>query len=110
MPKINIGGQERYVKYTINAVIEFEELTGIDVTKGSPDFGRLSSMRALAYVGLKHGALAQGKTVDFDLNTVGAWMSFGDDSIVQFIKAFQNDSASDEVSTEDTDKKEDPKK
>lgn len=94
MPKINIGGEERPVKYTLNAVIEFEELTGIDVTKGSPDFARIASMRALAFVGLKHGAKVEKKEFNHTLEDVGEWLGFGDGTIVEFVKAFQNDSSS----------------
>jgi hypothetical protein len=110
MPTIKIGGEDRPVKYTLNAVIEFEELTGIDVTKGSPDFAKISSMRALAYVGLKHGAKAENKEFTASLEDVGGWIGFGDGSVVEFIKAFQNDGSSGNESTSETEEGKELKK
>lgn len=52
-----IGGKDRPVAFTVNALIELREKYNIDVIKGvgeesmSPE-----TIRAIAFVGLKHGA------------------------------------------------------
>ncbi len=105
---INIGGKQRPVKYTVNALLEFEELTGIQIL-GSVDpteFGRLKNMRALAFVGLKHGAKAEQKEIDFKIEDVGDWIGFNDGSMGQFLSAFQDSTKSEkEPSNDEVEKK-----
>lgn len=99
---INIGGKDRPVKYNLNALIEFDELTGLDLTSGvdAKDFSKPKSMRALSFVGLKHGAKAEKQEVDFTIDDVGEWLGFGDGTMEQFFKAFQGQSASNVEQTE----------
>lgn len=94
MAKIKIGGEERPVKYTLNAVIEFEEITGIDMTKGSPDFTRLKSLRALCFVGLKHGAKSEGKPFENTLEEVGEWLGASDSILIDVMNVFKKDTGS----------------
>ena len=93
--EIEIGGRKRPVKYNINALIEFEELTGSEII-GNIDpnqFARLKNMRALAFCGLKCGAIDQKKEIDFTIEDVGSWIGFGDGSMEKFFTAFNNDNA-----------------
>jgi ABC-type thiamine transport system substrate-binding protein len=98
MKEIEIGGQKRPVKYNINALIEFEELTGIDVVAGldAKALAKIKNMRALAFVGLKHGHLENSKEpFPFSIDDVGKWIGFGDGSMNSFYSAFNSDSSSD---------------
>lgn len=92
---INLGGQPRPIYYSINALIEFEELTGIDLVQGSSEsrqqLTKLKNIRALAFVGLKHGCQAQQNPVDFTLEDVGSWIGFNDGGIANIMQAFKND-------------------
>lgn len=99
---IKIGGKDRPVKYNLNAVIEFEELTGIDITKGSEDFARIKNMRALAFCGLKHGAKTEKVEIDFTIDDVGDWLGFGDGTIESFLNAFRGQSTTPDVSADDS--------
>jgi len=95
MQYITIGGASRPVKYTINALLEFEELTGIDLISGSPEerarLTKLKNVRALAFVGLKHGAKAENKALDFELETVGDWLSLHDGSFNNIVSSYRKD-------------------
>lgn len=105
---IEIGGERRPVKYTVNALLEFEELTGLEIlgTIDQNQFGKLKNMRALAFVGLKHGAKAENKEVDFKLEDVGDWIGFNDGSMNKFLLAFQDSTKSDkEPSNDEVEKK-----
>lgn len=98
MKEIKIGGESRPVKYNINALIEFEELTGVEIIGGidAKAFSRLKNMRALAFVGLKHGFLETSKDpLPFSIEDVGKWIGFGDGSMNDFFTAFNGDSSSD---------------
>lgn len=88
--EINLGGKSRPVAYTINALIEFEEITGLDLIGSREDAAklvRLKNIRALAFVGLKHGV----KEPDFTIEDVGNWISFNDGSIGEIMKAYRKD-------------------
>lgn len=90
--EIKIGGKKRPVAYTVNALIEFEELTGIDLMSGNKEaLSKLKNIRALAFVGLKHGAKDQNVNVDFTEEEVGNWISFNDGSISNIMTAWQRD-------------------
>lgn len=104
---IDIGGKARPVKYNLNALIEFDELTGLDLTSGvdAKDFSKPKSMRALAFCGLKHGAKTEKQEVDFTIEDVGEWLGLGDGTMEKFFQAFQGDSASKAEPVEDTDAK-----
>jgi hypothetical protein len=105
MKEIKIGGQSRPVKYNINALIEFEELTGVEIIGGidAKAFSRLKNMRALAFVGLKHGFLETSKeALPFTIDEVGKWIGFGDGSMNDFFSAFNDQSSSDSETKEET--------
>lgn len=74
---IQIGGESRPITFNVNALIEFEEITGIDITEfeGRKSMTRMKNIRALAYCGLKYGyRQANGKYPDFTIEDVGGWM------------------------------------
>jgi hypothetical protein len=81
---VDINDQKFPVRYDMNALCELEELTGQNTLNGTMKFD-MKCLRALAYVGLKHGHRYQhaGKS-DFDktLEGVGSWMD------VKFLKLF----------------------
>jgi hypothetical protein len=100
MKEIKIGGVSRPVKYNINALIEFEELTGVELIGGIDPkaLTRLKNMRALAFVGLKHGFMETSKeALPFTIEDVGKWIGFGDGSMDDFFTAFNNDSSTDKT-------------
>lgn len=91
MNTIKLGGKDRPVAYNLNAIIEFEELTGIDLSAGVSDASVLSkakNIRALAYCGLVHGAKTEGIEIDFSIDDVGAWISPTGGSAQEFFKIF----------------------
>lgn len=96
---INIGGKERHVEYNFNAIIEFEELTGIDLTSNNDKqlFTKVKNIRALAFCGLKHGALVKKEPVDFTLEDVGAWLNYSNMSDI--LNGYVKDSSTGEDST-----------
>lgn len=98
---INLGGELRPVKYTVNALIELEEITKIDFTdKASRSaFGKLKNVRALAFVGLKHGWRSEStEAFPFSLEQVGDWLT--PEAFGQIQEAFSKDNGSGEESSE----------
>lgn len=93
MNEIKLGGKTRTISYNINALIEFEELTGVDLMDSldARKLNKLKNIRALAFAGLKHGAKAAGKEVDFTVDDVGTWISFNDDTITEIMNAYRKD-------------------
>ncbi len=87
---IDIGGKSRPVLYNINALIEFEELTGYEILRNhlQMDMKSLKKIRALAFVGLKHGAKVDQTGETFTIEQVGEWISFQDESIPNIRTAF----------------------
>lgn len=86
---IKIGGATRPITFNINALIEFEDLTGIDITEteGRERMSRLKNIRALAFCGLKHGFKEETKDApDFSIDDVGAWLDT--DNISEVTAAF----------------------
>lgn len=111
MKNILIGNEQRPVRYSINALIEFEDLTGIDISQGRDPgaFAKLKNMRALVYCGLKHGYQEkEEKDFPHSIEKVGTWIGFGDGSTDKFFDAFINDSSADK--TEGEEPREDSKK
>lgn len=98
---IDIGGEKRPVRYSVNALIEFEDLTGLNILSAGSviDFRELKTLRALAFVGLKHGARAEKKQFDIVLEDVGDWLAVSDGSIELIMKTFQADSVTDNGTT-----------
>lgn len=95
MQTVNIGGQERPVRYNFNAIIEFEELTGVDLSSNSDAtlFTKPKNLRALAFCGLKHGAKSEKKEVEFTLEDVGGWLDAG--SMASFFQVYVKDNSTD---------------
>ncbi len=92
---VNLGGKDRPVVYNLNAIIELDELTGIDLSSGTDTalMTKPKTIRALAYCGLKHGAIDAGVEVDFKLEDVGKWITVGDNTtMVQLYKIFNSQS------------------
>lgn len=78
---VNIGGKDRQVKFTTNALIELAEEFGVDILKGfnpSP-----KNVRSVCYVGLKYGALSDKQVVDFKPEDVGDWLNTDDGSMTE---------------------------
>lgn len=94
---VEIGGQQRPVKYNFNAFIEFEEITGIDLTAGANEdqFKKIKNLRALVFVGLKHGARYEKQEFDHTIEDVGGWLSFGDGTTDKFLSSLIKDSKPD---------------
>lgn len=72
---MNIGGKERPIAFTINALLELKEVHKIDVLNGfDKDSISLEGIRAIALVGLKHGAKRDGEKFEETAETVGDWL------------------------------------
>jgi hypothetical protein len=101
---IEIGGKTRPLLYNINALIEFEELTGDEILKTSlnMDLRSLKKIRALAYVGLKYGAKAEESTEIFTLEKVGDWINLSDETIPNIVKAFRSSNQGEDNGSEST--------
>jgi len=71
--KINLGGKSRSVRFSINALIEFESITGLDITEPEDrvKMHKLKNIRALAFVGLKYGAKSENEPFDLTEESVG---------------------------------------
>lgn len=89
--EILLGGKLRPIEYNINALIDFDEITGLDIMNGvtAKDLRKLKNLRALAYVGLKHGLLARNEKVDITLEEVGTMLSFTDGSMEKVLENFK---------------------
>lgn len=90
--EIELGGKKRPVAFTVNALIEFEGLIGSDFNGLGAEIMKLKNLRALTFVGLKHGAKAEGQAVDFTLEDVGDWLNLTNGSTTAIIDAFMNHS------------------
>jgi len=84
--------------------MEFEELTGLDITEAEHvmQLGKIKNMRALAFVGLKHGAKAESKPFDVTLEQVGDWLDTG---MVEIFSDLFGAATGSGTSTDDVDKK-----
>lgn len=95
---VKIGGKDRPVKYNLNSIIEFDELTGLDIASGEikvEELRRSKNLRQFLFVGLKHGALTEKQEVDFTADNVGEWVGLGGNEFNEFLNALQTQSASD---------------
>lgn len=90
MRHIEIGGKKRPVHYSINALIEFEEITEIEIQSGAnvEQLRKLKNIRTLAFIGLKHGAKNSNEEVDFTEEQVGDWIGFNDGTADKILEAF----------------------
>jgi hypothetical protein len=97
MRLIEIGGQNRPVLFTINALSEFEQLAGVSVFDSERVQTALVSVfgfRALVYAGLKYGAIASGTKFKHSLEQVGDWLDFTGAMQTAVMDAFAHDMAS----------------
>ena len=103
--KIDIGGEKRPVRFSINALMEFEDITGIDITdpEGRIQMIKMKNIRALAFVGLKHGFKIEHKAdPSFTIEDVGDWLDTqSKDSILD---VFSGESSGDEEETKEDEK------
>lgn len=93
MKHIELGGQRRPVHFNVNALIEFDEITGLDVTAGVlyVEIRKLKNQRALAYVGLKYGALEEKQQFNLSLAEVGDLMDLKGKAAMAIMEAFNHD-------------------
>jgi hypothetical protein len=96
MRLIEIGGQQRPVLFTINALAEFEAITGtsvFDMDKMSTTMLSLTGCRALVYVGLKAGARRNRDTFRHSIEDVGDWLTSSGEKLGEVMNAFSEDMA-----------------
>lgn len=73
---IEVNGQSYPVRYDMNALCEFEDITGKSLLSGMGEVD-MRSLRALIYVGLKSGHNFQSKGVTkftHSIDDVGQWI------------------------------------
>lgn len=107
MRYIQLGGEKRPIRFTVNAIMEFEDLTGLDIMtiEGQSKMESVRNVRALAFVGLKSGFKKEfpNKDVPFSIDDVGDWL---DTENIELVKnAFISDSSSAETQEGDSKKK-----
>lgn len=93
---LNIGGEKRAIRFSINALLEFQELTGLDITdlEGRMKMLQIKNLRALAFVGFKHGYKKEsGKEPTFTIEDVGDWLDIESQNAI--MQAFSGDSSGD---------------
>lgn len=93
MSVVNIGGEERPVLFSRNAIIEFEKITGINwLAKGNDYIFKAETYRALAFVGLKWGLYSPQKGVEpkpsFTLFQVGDWIQENEPAMIEILNVF----------------------
>jgi len=91
--EIEIDGKKYPVRYDLNAICEFEDLTGKSLLAGDMKEGLRDpkALRALVFVGLKCGhRYANGKDVKFemDIEDVGSLLGLVDGTFTKFMDAF----------------------
>jgi hypothetical protein len=71
-----IGGKERPIAFTINALIELKKDHGVDILKGlDKEALGPEEIRAIAFVGLKYGAKSEGQIFQTPLEEIGDWLT-----------------------------------
>jgi hypothetical protein len=95
MKTIEIGGKLRPVLYGINALAEFNEGTGTDLswifkTIAKPLGMNMNQVRWLIYVGLKQGAQESNLPVDFTVDDVGKWLDKDFHKFPEFMEAVRD--------------------
>jgi hypothetical protein len=88
--QIKIGERSYPVRYDINALCEFEEITGKSLINGSLDMD-LRCLRALMYVGMKCGQSYANPLEKFPLSLpqVGAMVELKGDMMKLFMEVLQ---------------------
>jgi len=88
---IDFGGEKRPVKFSMNALCEFGDLTdttALDFERFEKKGMSYSEVRALIYAGLKEGYRVEKKDFDATLEDVGDWIGEDIDKIQEFIEVF----------------------
>lgn len=89
---MNIGGKDRAVLFTVNALIELREKYSIDVIKGIDESAMSpETIRAIAFVGLKHGAKRDKTEFNETIEEVGDMLTL--DVISHLMKSLVGQSA-----------------
>jgi hypothetical protein len=89
---MKIGGKDRTVTFTVNALIELREKYDIDIIKGIDEKSMSpETIRAIAFVGLKHGAKRSGVEFTETIEEVGDMLTL--DVIAEFMKSILGQSA-----------------
>jgi hypothetical protein len=87
-----IGGKERPVSFTVNALIELREKYQIDIIKGIDETAMSpETIRAIAFVGLKHGARREKVEFTDTIEEVGDMLSL--DTIGDLMKSILGQAA-----------------
>jgi len=94
MKNIEIGGKVRPVKYSINALADFNLNTGTDLdwifkVNEKPLSMDMNHLRWLVFVGLKFGAIENKETVDFNVDMVGKWLDTDLVTFPEFMEALR---------------------
>jgi hypothetical protein len=89
---IEVNGNKYPIRYDLNALIEFEDITGKSLLNGisEQEVQSIRVLRALAFVGLKSGHYFESQGKDkfpFTIEDVGSWFDVKDSS---FLSEFQN--------------------
>jgi hypothetical protein len=89
---IEINGEKFPIRYDLNALSEFEDLTGKSLINGisEQEVNSIKMIRALAYVGLKAGHYVEHKGKEkfpFTIEDVGSFFDLRDSS---FLEEFNN--------------------
>ena len=74
---IKLGGKNRTMHFSMNFWANFTDILGIDINQLGEIFTNgfsLSKIRALVYSGLLAYDQEQGKEIDYNEFTVGAWL------------------------------------
>ncbi len=91
---MKIGGKERVLAFTINALLELKEIHQVDLLKGEGQEGMtLEKIRAIAFVGLKHGAKKEGSQFTGTIEEVGDWMELS--TVAELMKFIQDQTIGD---------------
>lgn len=89
---MKIGGKDRSVVFTVNALIELREKHGVDIIKGIDESSMSpETIRAIAFVGLKHGAKRDKTEFSETIEEVGDMLSL--DSIAELMRSILGQSA-----------------
>lgn len=110
MRSLKIGGEIRPLYFSINSLIELEEITGIDMSEPESRYklAKIKNIRALAYVGLKHGYKkkhGEDKEPDFTLENVGHWLNKNSISKIEEIFVEESSTGDDDDENEEETKK-----
>ncbi len=105
MNTVNIGGEDRPVSFSRNAIIEFEKITGINwLAKGKDFIFKAETYRALAYAGLKWGLYSPQKGIEpkpsFTLFQVGDWIQDNEPAMFEILQIFINSLPKEEKKSE----------